>query len=96
MPEDRNRLTMVVIVGSRTDRHCLRSDVRGTGSRSQYLSREERTAFATSSRETVLNCKRVAGAEVDDAAPDADVIFTRNEFQNFHICLTSSDVHSWV
>ena len=62
MPKYRDRLTMLVIVGSRTDRHCLRSDV-GTGSRSQYLSEEERRAFTTSSRDTVLSCKSVAGAE---------------------------------
>ena len=53
---------MLVIVGSRTDRHCLRSDV-GTGSRSQSLSQEERTAFARLSCGTVLNSKSVAGAE---------------------------------
>ena len=46
--EEGDRLTMLVTVGSRTDRHSLRSDV-GTGSRSPYLSEEERRALATSS-----------------------------------------------
>ena len=48
MTEDSDRLAMLVIVGSRTDRRCFRSDL-GTGSISQYLSDEERRAFATSS-----------------------------------------------
>ena len=43
-----HRLTMLATFGSRTDRHCFRSDV-GIESRSQYLSEEEIRAFATSS-----------------------------------------------
>ena len=47
MSEDKDILMMLAIFGSRTDRHCLMSDI-ATGLRSHHLSDEERIAFATS------------------------------------------------
>ena len=41
VPDDSDSFTMLAMVGSGTKRHCLRNYV-GTGSKSEYLSREER------------------------------------------------------
>ena len=47
-PVDRGRLMMLVMVGRRTDLHCLRSDV-GMGSKSDEVSDEWDTSEETSS-----------------------------------------------
>ena len=48
VPEDRDRLTILVIVGARTEMDCLSMDV-GIGSSSHWLVGNCRTSFVISS-----------------------------------------------
>ena len=48
MPDEKDRLTMLVMTGTSTDEHFLRRDV-GMGSRSQNLSGDICRTLATSS-----------------------------------------------
>lgn len=54
MPDERERLTMLVMTGTKADEHFLRTEV-GMGSRSQYLSGDIWIVLDTSISVTGLN-----------------------------------------
>ena len=62
---ENDRLMMLVIVGTSTGAHFFRSEV-GMGSSSQNLSGDARRAFVTSSCETGLNPRKLAGGDGGD------------------------------
>ena len=60
IPVERDRLMICVIVGRRTDEHCLRREV-GIGSRSQFVSGDWDSSFETSSTLIGLRDEKLGG-----------------------------------
>lgn len=61
VPDDRERLTMLVMVGARTEMDNLSMD-KGIGSSSHCLLGDCRTSFVISSTSVKRNCAREGGA----------------------------------
>lgn len=63
MPDEKDKLMMLVMVGTRAVEQAFRREV-GMGSNSQYLLGDVRSALVTSSSVTGWNSSRLDGADV--------------------------------
>ena len=59
---ERDRLMILVIVGRRTEEHCLRSEM-GIGSKSQFVSGDWENSLETSSIVTAVKDEKLGGVK---------------------------------
>ena len=60
IPDERDKLMIFVIVGTRTEEHCLRREA-GIGSRLQFVSGDWDSSFETSSTVVVVRGEKLGG-----------------------------------